>query len=104
MNEEIKVFLSLFGISTMAAASRSILSEDKRSISGFLRGLVLAGFVGTVVGLFIQDYQLSATMQSAIVGVCAFVADDLLLILLAVSGKLRSNPRIIIDYFLNRKA
>lgn len=102
MNDELKLLASMFGISALAAASRSILSEEKRTIGGFLRGLVLAAFVGTIVGLIIQDYNYTPTTQGGIVGICAFVADDLLMVVLAVTGKLRKNPTIIIDYFINR--
>lgn len=69
---------------------------------GFARGLVLALFVGILVGAFIQDYNFSAPTQGAIVGICGFLADDLLLIAMATAAKLRNNPRIIIDYFLKR--
>lgn len=93
---------SLIGLSTLAALSRSILSEDRRSIRGFLRGLVLALFVGVIVGALIQDYSFSPATQGAIVGICGFIADDLLMIVLAITARLRKHPHIIIDYFLHR--
>lgn len=105
MSEEtslMNTLLSLFGIGTMATISRSILSEDRRTLAGFFRGLVLALFVGFIVGSLIQDYNFSPSTQGGIVGVCAFVADDLLLIVLSVTTKLRNNPRIIIDYITGR--
>ena len=103
MNDEARLLntlLSLVGISTLAAASRSILTEDRRSFLGFIRGLILAAFAGTIIGLIIQNYNFSPSMQVAIVGIASFVADDLLLMILAISRTFRDNPRIVIDYFL----
>lgn len=93
---------SLGGLSTLAAASRTILSEDRRSITGFLRGLVLAIFVGAVVGFGIQDYHFSPATQGMVVGISAFVADDILLIILSLSRTFRNKPEKILDWILRR--
>lgn len=93
---------SLGGISTLAAASRTILSEDRRSITGFLRGLVLAIFVGVLTGFAMNDYDFGPGTQGAIVGVSAFVADDILMIILAVTKNLRKDPSKLIDFILRR--
>lgn len=106
MEEELarlaRTWLALLGISALAAASRAILSEDKRSLAGFLRGLVLAGFAGTLAGLLIQDYGFSPATQGGIVGIAAFVADDLLLMLVNVARTFRQNPQAVIDLLLRR--
>lgn len=98
----IRTICSLAGISALAAASRSILTEDRRCFWCFVRGLVLAGFVGTMAGLLIQDYNFTVPTQGGIVGIAAFIADDLLMILLGCARKLRDKPTILIDYFLKR--
>lgn len=97
-----KAFLGLLGISTAAAASRTMMSEDKRTLGAFFRGLVLAIFAGGVVGALIQDYGFSPGTQGGIVGICAFVADDLLQLVINISRRLRDNPGILINYFLRR--
>lgn len=97
-----KTLGGLIGLSALAAASRSILSEDRRSIAGFMRGLVLAGFVGTVVGLLTNDMKFSPPTQGGIVGIAAFVADDILLFVINASRLLRDDPRIMIDWVLRR--
>lgn len=106
MEEEIMKILrtsaALIGISALAAASRSILSEDRRSFGGFMRGLVLAIFVGSLVGLLIQDFDFSPPTQGGIVGVAAFVADDLLMMIINISRKLRDDPMLIINYIFKR--
>ena len=98
-----KTLLALTGISTLAAASRSILSEDRRSIGGFLRGFVLAVFVGVIVGMGIQDYELSHATQGAIVGICSFVADDILMLVISVASNVAKNPKLILDIILRKK-
>ena len=94
---------ALIGISALAAASRSIISEDRRSFKGFVRGLVLAVFVGGVVGALIQDVSFSPATQGGIVGVAAFVADDLLILLISVTTHLRNNPTAIVDFIFRRR-
>lgn len=99
----IKTVTSLIGISTLAAASRSILSEDRRSFKGFLRATLLAIFVGGITGGIVQSYNLSPQFQGSIVGLCAFVADDILLAVVSLAKWFRSDPSRIINVVLNRK-
>lgn len=94
--------LGLVGISALAATSRSILSEDRRSLAGFIRGFILAVFTGGIVGALIQDYDFSAATQGGIVGISAFVADDILLLIIALSRTIRNNPKIIMNYLFRR--
>lgn len=102
MSEEfVKTIASLIGISAMAAASRMILSEEKRSFSSFARGTALAVFAGGVVGSLIQDQGFSPAFQGGVVGLVAFVADDLLMLVLNVTRTLRNNPEKIIDRILD---
>lgn len=98
IGEKYDALTAVGGWGILAAASRSILSEDRRSIIGFLRGLVLAIFVGIIVGLVIQDYGFTAPTQSAVVGISSFIADDILLMILAVSSAVCKDPR---EAFLN---
>ncbi len=81
------------GWSILAAASRSILSVEKRSLIGFLRGFVMAVFVCELVGLLVVDNGLSPRVETAIVGISGFVADDILLLILAVSSAVRKDPK-----------
>lgn len=96
--------LSVLGLSTLAAASRTILTEDRRTFIGFARGMVLAGFCGSLAGLLIQDYDFSMATQGGIVGISAFIADDLLLGIIAMSRKLRDDPTAFFDLILRRRS
>lgn len=102
-SEFIKTIASLVGISTLAAASRALLSEDRRSIKGFFRATFLAIFVGGITGGLIQNYSFSPETQGAMVGLCAFVADDILLGIISLVTWLREDPSRIINLILNRK-
>ena len=99
-----RMLCALLGLSALAAASRAILSEDRRSLKGFFRGMILAVFAGSIVGLLIQDMGFSTPTQGGIVSLVAFIADDLLLMIINVTRMLRNNPRIIIDYIFRRNS
>lgn len=104
MGRWLNALLGLLGISSMAAVSRSILSEDRRSFAGFLRGFILAVFVGGVIGAAIQDMDFSAPTQGAIVGLAAFISDDILLLVISISKHMRENPKDIIGWILRKKS
>lgn len=96
-----RAIAGLVGISALAAASRSILSEDRRSVTGFVRGLILACFVGGIVGLLIQHQDLSPSLQGAFVGISGFVADDILLFVINFSRKMRDDPTAVVDMMID---
>ncbi len=103
MGEELlKPLASLVGISALAATCRLFVSPEKRSLKDFLRATVLAVFVGGLTGGIVQGYNLSPETQGAIVGVCAFVADDILLGMISVAAWLRENPARLLNIILNR--
>lgn len=95
---------ALIAISGIAALSRSILSADRRSIKGFLRGWVLAGFVGIVVGAIMKGQGYTPETMGGVVGIAAFIADDILLFLITIASTLRNNPQQIIDWLLRRNS
>lgn len=105
MSEEfIKAAASLVGISTVAAISRSILTPERRSLRGFFRATFLAIFVGSITSGILQSYDFTAETQGAIVGLCAFVADDILLAIVSLAGWFRQDPSRIINIVLNRRS
>lgn len=105
MSEEfVKTIASLVGISTLAAISRAIFSQERRTIKGFFRASFLAIFVGGITAGLIQNYHFSPETQGAMVGLCAFVADDILLLVVNVAAWVSKDPTRIIDIILNRRA
>jgi threonine/homoserine/homoserine lactone efflux protein len=105
-DQNIDVLTSTAGLSILAAASRSILSEDRRSLIGFLRGLVLAMFVSVMVGFILKDYKLSQEMEYAVIGLCSFIADDILMVIVSTSAAIRKNPKeafmSLLEYIFRR--
>ena len=87
------IIVNTGGWAVLAAASRSILSEDRRSFKGFLRGLVLAVFVGTMTSLAVKDYGLTPGVQGCIIGIASFIADDILMLILAIIAAIRKDPK-----------
>lgn len=99
----LRTFGILVGISGLASLSRSILSEDRRSFRGFARGLILAIFVGETAQAIMQALDYPLPMQSGVIAIAAFVADDILLGIISAAATLRNNPQQIIDWILRRK-
>jgi hypothetical protein len=98
--EELNALASMGGVSVLGAISRTIITEDRRTITGFLRGLVCAIFVVYLVGCFIKDYALTDGLSNFIVGVSAFVADDILLLLLKTGRMVTRNPGAALDWLI----
>lgn len=99
--KNLKALLGLLGISTLAAAARTILSEKDRTFIGFMRGIVLAVFVGVIVYMIMQSTEYSAWIKGATVSICAFCADYLLLMILSGARMIRDRPiEILVNIFL----
>jgi hypothetical protein len=100
-----ETYLSAIGVSTLAAASRSVLSEDRRSWKGFTRGLILAIFGSYIIGQALQDqlasHAISEGSYHALVGITGFIADDLFMLLLKIMKIITDNPRKVLDMFLD---
>ena len=99
----LKITLPLLGISTIATISRTILSPDRRTLSAFLRGLFLAIFVGMMVAMGTSEIALSDSTRGAIVGVCAFVTDDILLGVIKLGELIRKDPIALFRKIFLRK-
>lgn len=93
---------SMGGISVLAAISRSLLSEDRRSFGGFIRDLICAGFVAILVGGFITDYHLAPGMHNLIVGIFAFGAADVLMLLIKAIKMVVANPGAALDWLIEK--
>lgn len=93
--------ISFVGISTLAAACKSILTPEERTLIGFLSGIVLCGFVSVLGGLIIPMYVNSASMQFGIVGILSFCARYILVAILRLANLVIENPRMIVDTLLD---
>lgn len=78
-----------------------LIKQRHGSWWGWGRGLLSAVVVAVLVGLGIHDTGISATTQAAIIGVCAFVAADLLDGVLQLATLLRTDPLGFFERVLN---
>ncbi len=78
-------------IAVMGGFARFAFSNN-RSVWGFLRGVIIAAFVGVMVSLALQDTFLSESMKGMIVGVSSFTADEIVLFILACFREVMKDP------------
>ncbi len=100
--ETVDTVTSLGGISALAACSRCILSEDRRTFIGFLRGLVLGIFMAVIVGSVINGYKINPQFYNAAIGITAFCADDILMLALRMVAIVSNNPQAVLNWILRR--
>lgn len=94
--DALQLYTPFLFISIMAGMSRSILTEDRRSLHGYIRGFVLAVFVGYVASIGLKDLEISEGTKSVIIAVCSFTADDILIGIVALSSKIKEDPKILL--------
>lgn len=81
------------GVAGLAVGiARGLISNRHGGLAGFLRGAVASVITSVLVGLAIADSGLSPTKQYAIVGLCAYVADDLLTGVIVLFQAFATNP------------
>jgi hypothetical protein len=91
---------SILAISVLAGVCRTILTEDRRTFTGYIRGLFLAVFVGILVSNFLKDYAIGDGLRTAITIVAAFSADDFLFVVLRLTKMLRDDPAEVVKLIL----
>lgn len=84
--------VELLVTSVFAGISRTILTEDRRTLTGYVRGLVLAIFTAIIAANALRAYGIDGGLLVALVAISAFCADDLLLGLLKCAKCLRDDP------------
>lgn len=99
--DKLNLTMTLVFTAMAAGVSRTAISPEKRTFGSYLRGLVLAIFVGYTVFQFINDYDFTQGQTVVIVAVTAFSADDILLGLLALSEKITTRPREVLNAVLS---
>ncbi len=95
-HEELKEAL---GIATVAGLfgmfiglARGIIQEKHGGWANFCRGAIASITVAVIAGLGLEGSDLSISKQAAVIGVCAYVADDVLLGLIAVARLFSTDP------------
>lgn len=93
---ELRRVLAIIGVSGLAGllvgAARGIVQERHGGWRGFARGAVASVVVAVLAALALDDSGLSAAKQGAIIGVLAYVADDMLAGLMLLSRLFAADP------------
>lgn len=89
-------------IALLAIGARQLMSSDRLTVFGIARGVFAGLFVGALVNLYLGDMQITEGTRGAIVGICAVLSEDILVLTMRVGKILRDNPQVIIEYLLNR--
>lgn len=88
-------------VALMAGTARTILTADRRSITGFCRALFFAILAMILVANLMSSYDVPPGMKMFVVGMAAFMADDLFQGVLKISGAIRDNPLSAIESVIN---
>lgn len=87
-----KASLASILVAIFAGISRIAFTEEKRTLGVFIRGLILAIFVGFLVDNLLRASGVDDGTKTFAIAVCAFCADDLLVGVLALGKRFRQNP------------
>lgn len=88
-------------ISLIVGVARGVIQEKHGSIGNWIRGITSSLIVGVSVGWWLNDSGLGVSTQAGIISVSAYVADDVLLGIIAIAGMFRKDPASFIVRLLN---
>lgn len=89
--------LALMALAIMGATARFIMVPPRASLLAYLRGITLAVCTVWVVNYFAQAAELKEGTRLGLLGVAAFVADDILYALVKLGTRLREDPKGLIE-------
>lgn len=90
-------------LALLAVGARLLMSTDRLTLLGIVRGVVVGLFVGCAVNLYLTDIStIGDGTRGAIVGAAAVLAEDLVVILMRVGRYLRNRPETIIDFIITK--
>lgn len=90
-------------IALVLATLRGVIAQKYGGLVGWLRGIFASLIVAVLVGFYLEGTNLPTLLKWAIVGTCAFLADDVLAGMLVLGSLFRNDPReffrSIVDIF-----
>jgi hypothetical protein len=90
-------------LAMLAVGARLLMSTDRLTLLGIIRGVVVGLFVGCAVNLYLTDITtIGDGTRGALVGAAAVLAEDLVVILMRVGKYLRNRPETVLDFIMNR--
>lgn len=89
--------LALVALAVMGATARVLLMPPRSSLSAYLRGIFLAVCTVWVVNNIALAAGLGESYRLAVMGVAAFLADDILVGLVNLGTRIRNDPKGLIE-------
>jgi len=90
-------------LAMLAVGARLLMSTDRLTLLGIVRGVVVGLFVGCAVNLYLTDVTtIGDGTRGAIVGAAAVLAEDLVVIMMRVGKYLRNRPETVLEFIMNR--
>ncbi len=84
-------------IALMGGLARFAFSGN-RSFGAFIRGVIIAGFVGVMVTFALEGTLLAEGTKGMIIGVASFCADETIMFVLACAKEIKKDP---LKYLMN---
>jgi len=85
-------FLAPVALAVLAGTARFLMMPKGQSALVYLRGIIMAVLVAWIVAAATDGYGMNENYRVAVIGVCSFMADDLLRGLLLIGEKFRDDP------------
>lgn len=85
-------FLAPVALAVLAGTARFLMLPKGQSALAYVRGILMAVLVAWIVAAATDGYGMNENYRVAAIGVCSFMADDLLRGLLALGEEFRKDP------------
>lgn len=90
-------------LALMAVGARLLMSTDRLTVLGIVRGVVVGLFVGCAVNLYLSDITtIGDGTRGALVGAAAVLAEDVVVLLMRLGKYIRNRPETIFEIIFNR--
>lgn len=87
-------------ISLVVGVAKGIIQAKHGSLGNWVRGITSSVIVGIAIGWWLHDSGLGVSTQAALISICAYVADDVLLGLIAIAGMFSRDPPSFVARFI----
>ena len=101
LNRTLEVLYFASGIGVVVAMLRRILEERHGGLREWVKGILSALLVSGIIGWGLADSGLAQTLQYCIIGISAYVADDLRVGIGRIVKDVAANPLQILKDAIN---
>ena len=101
LNRILEILYVSSGIGVVVSIIRKILEERHGNLSEWVKGVLSAVLVAGIIGWGLADSGLAQTLQYCIIGISAYVADDLRVGIGRIVKDVAANPLQILKDAIN---